>query len=70
MTSHIENSYLNSVSFSTDEIINNIDCLNKFRNENIVILFNNFQAANKLSDTENIEKFVNRSITSNSYIMG
>ncbi len=64
LTSHIENSYLNSVSFSTDEIINNIDCLNKFRNENIVILFNNFQAANKLSDTENIEKFVNRSITS------
>lgn len=64
LTFHIENSYLNSVSFSTDEIINNIDCLNKFRNENIVILFNNFQAANKLSDTENIEKFVNRSITS------
>ncbi|MEV9528519.1 NAD(P)-dependent oxidoreductase [Aliarcobacter butzleri] len=69
LTSHIENSYLNSVSFSTDEIINNIDCLNKFRNENIVILFNNFQAANKLSDTENIEKFVNRSITSTAKVL-
>ena len=64
LTFHIENRYLNTISFSTDEVLNNIDCLNKFKNENIVILFNNFQAANKLSDIENMESFVNKSITS------
>ena len=37
--------------------------MNKFKNKNVIILFNNFQTANKLSDIENMEIFVNKSIT-------
>lgn len=59
----MENRYLNSISLSTDEVLNDIDCLNKFKNENLIILFNNFQSANQLSNMENMESFVNRSLT-------
>lgn len=63
LTYKIEKRVPNTLSFSTDEILIDVSCLEKFKNENLILLFNNFQAANQLSNMDNMESFVNRSLT-------
>lgn len=63
LTRLIEKNYRNTISFSSQEILTNVNILNQYKDDKIVILFNNFQTAKYLNCIDNIEEYVNRSIT-------
>ncbi|ALV23672.1 nucleoside-diphosphate-sugar epimerase [Campylobacter iguaniorum] len=69
LTTCIQEQNSNTISFSTDDILQNIGYLDKFKNEKITILFNNFQAANKLWDIDNISSFVDKSIVATARVL-
>lgn len=69
LTTCIQKQSSKTISFSTDDILQNINCLDKFKNEKITILFNNFQAANRLWDIEDICGFVDKSIVATARVL-
>lgn len=63
LTRLIEKNCCNTVSFSSQEMLANVNILNQYKDDRVVILFNNFQTAKYLNCIDNIEEYVNRSIT-------
>jgi len=63
LTHSILKKYDNTVSISSNEILTNVDILKRYKETNVVILFNNFQSAKYLNRVDNIEDYVNRSLT-------
>lgn len=63
MTHSILKKYDNTVSISSNEILINIDILDKYKDDKVIVLFNNFQSAKYLNRVDNIEDYVNRSLT-------
>lgn len=55
--------YQNVVSFSSKKLLANIDILNEYKENKVIVLFNNFQSAKYLNSVDNIEDYVNRSLT-------
>ncbi|MBE0497228.1 MAG: SDR family oxidoreductase [Campylobacterales bacterium] len=63
LTHCVKKSYSKTASFSSQEILENVNILNQFRGVEFAVLFNNFQTAKYLSSVNNIEDYVNRSLT-------
>lgn len=63
LTHSILKKYDNTVSISSNEILTNVDILKRYKENKVVILFNNFQSAKYLNRVDNIEDYVNRSLT-------
>ncbi len=55
--------------FSARELLTNINLLDKFKDKEINVIFNNFQVSTKLNDLSSPKSYINLAITSTAYIL-
>ncbi|MCT7529556.1 NAD(P)-dependent oxidoreductase [Aliarcobacter cryaerophilus] len=69
LTEIIFNTIKNIIAISSRDILGDINILNKYKNQKINIIFNNFQPATKLNEFFNLENYVVNSILTTSKVL-
>ncbi|MCT7546505.1 NAD(P)-dependent oxidoreductase [Aliarcobacter cryaerophilus] len=69
LTEIIFNTIKNIIAISSRDILGDINILNKYKNQKINIIFNNFQPATKLNEFVNLENYVVNSILTTSKVL-
>lgn len=62
LSQHLAQKIPNCVLISSRDVSSDVTVLSSFKNTNISIIFNNFQTASSLNDTDNLEAYTENSI--------